>query len=90
MLTVKVLGSGCASCKKLEELARQAVTGLAIEAQVVKVTDMAEIMRYRVLATPGLVIDEKLVSAGRLPSAAEVSSWLADALMAAQANTKPG
>jgi len=88
VLTIKVLGSGCATCKKLEELARRAAAGLAAEAQVVKVTDAVEISHYRVLATPGLVINEKLVSAGRLPSIAEISSWLADALLAAEAGAK--
>ena len=79
MLTVKVLGSGCANCKKVEALARQAVASLGIDAQVEKVTDHAEIMKYRILSTPGLVINEKVVSAGRIPTEAEVISWLASA-----------
>ena len=83
MLTVKVLGSGCANCKKVEALARQAVAGLGIEAQVEKITDHAEIMQYRILATPGLVINEKVVSAGRIPTEAEITTWLTSALEAA-------
>ncbi len=83
MLTVKVLGSGCANCKKVEALARQAVANLGLDAQVEKVTDQAEIMKYRILATPGLVINEKVVSAGRIPTEAEVVSWLASAEEAA-------
>lgn len=86
MLTIKVLGSGCANCRKLEELARAAVMGVGIEAQIEKVTDMADIMSYKLLATPGLVINEKLVSAGRLPSVAEITTWLTDALMASDAS----
>lgn len=80
MLTIKVLGSGCENCKKLEALARKAVTSLGVEAEVVKVTDWTEIQKYAILATPGLVINEKVVSAGRLPAEGEVVSWLANAL----------
>ncbi len=82
MLTVKVLGSGCANCKKVEALARQAVASLGIDAQVEKVTDHAEIMQYHILATPGLVINEKVVSAGRIPTEAEITTWLTSALEA--------
>jgi small redox-active disulfide protein 2 len=83
MLTIKVLGSGCANCKKVEEIARQAVAGLGIEAQVIKVTDYQDIMSYGILSTPGLVIDEKVVSSGRIPSIAEITTWLANALATA-------
>ena len=83
MLTVKVLGTGCPKCKKLEDLARSAVAEMAIEADVQKVTDIASIMDYNVLVTPGLVINETVVSSGRLPSVAEISTWLADATVTA-------
>lgn len=82
MLTIKVLGPGCANCKKLEAIARQAVEMLALDAEVIKVTDYSEIMQYPILSTPGLVVNEKVVSAGRIPSPAEVSTWLADAELA--------
>ncbi len=83
MLTIKVLGPGCPNCQKVEAAAKSAVTNLGIEAEITKVTDYAQIMAYNVLATPGLVINEKLVSAGRIPSDAEVMTWVADALTVA-------
>lgn len=76
MTIVKILGSGCANCKKLEAVAREAVTEAGIAAEFVKVTDMQAIMAYDLLSTPGLVIDEKLVSSGRIPTKAEVRQWL--------------
>ena len=83
MLTIKILGSGCSNCKKVEAIARQAVTSLGLQAEVIKVTDYNQIMEYNILSTPGLVINEKLVCAGRIPNMAEVTTWLADAAMAA-------
>lgn len=80
MLTIKILGSGCENCKRLAYLAERAVAHLAIEAQIVKVTGYSEIMSYDVLSTPGLVINEKLVSSGRIPSETEIISFLASAL----------
>lgn len=74
--TVKILGSGCANCKKLEAVAREAAAGAGIEAAFVKVTDMKDIMAYDLLSTPGLVIDEKLVSSGRIPTQAEIRQWM--------------
>ncbi|NTU70785.1 MAG: thioredoxin family protein [Coriobacteriia bacterium] len=67
-MVIKVLGSGCASCHKLEDLAVKAVAELGLDAEVVKVTDIAEIMGYGVMSTPALVIDEQLKVAGRVPS----------------------
>jgi small redox-active disulfide protein 2 len=76
MLTIKILGPGCANCRKLEQVARQAAESLGIEPEVVKVTDMKDIMAYDVLQTPGLVINEKVVSSGRIPAPASVVEWL--------------
>ena len=80
MLTITVLGSGCANCKRVEQIARQVVAGLSIQAEIVKVTDYNDIMAYNVLSTPGLVINENLVSAGRIPTPAEVTTWVTNAL----------
>ena len=80
MLTIKVLGSGCANCKRLEQIAHKVVSKMGIEADIVKVTEYPDIMVYNVLSTPGLVINEKVVSTGRIPTPAEVTTWLADAL----------
>jgi len=79
MLTVKVLGSGCENCQKVEGIARRVVLSMGLQAQVIKVTDWAEIKKYPILGTPGLVINEKVVCAGRIPSEAEVTTWLVNA-----------
>ncbi len=76
MITIKVLGSGCANCKRLEANARKVVGDLGIDAQIEKVTDYNEIMKYPILSTPGLVINEKVVSAGRIPTESEITGWL--------------
>ena len=83
MLKIKVLGVGCANCKKVEEVTRQALTYMSLQAEIIKVTDHAEIMNYPILSTPGLVINEKLVCSGRIPSQTELTTWLADAEMEA-------
>lgn len=80
MLTIKVLGSGCANCKKLEALSREAVANMGIEAEIIKVTEHPAITAYNILSTPGLVINEKVVSAGRIPSESEIMTLIANAL----------
>lgn len=76
MLTIKILGSGCANCKKLEAVAREAATQAQVEAEFIKVTDMKDIMAYNVMSTPALVINEKVVSSGRIPATADVIKLL--------------
>jgi small redox-active disulfide protein 2 len=82
MLTIKVLGPGCDNCKKLAYLTERATANLALEAKIEKVTDYVEIMKYPILSTPGLVINEKLVASGRIPSEAEITTFLTNALVA--------
>lgn len=67
-MVIKVLGSCCGNCEKLLDMAKRAVDELGLAAEVTKVTDLAEIMGYGVMATPALVIDEQLRLAGRVPS----------------------
>lgn len=76
MLSIKVLGPGCANCRKLEQVAREALASLGVEAEFTKVTDMQQIIAYDVFKTPGLVINEKLVSSGRIPTVASVAEWI--------------
>lgn len=76
MLTIKVLGSGCANCKRVEQIVRKVAADMGIEAEIIKVTDYNDIAAYNILSTPGLVINEKVVSTGRIPTPAEVTTWL--------------
>lgn len=76
MINVKVLGSGCANCKRLEATVRKVVEARGVQAEIEKVTDYAEIMQWSILATPGLVVNGKVVAAGRIPSETEIANWL--------------
>lgn len=80
MTIIKILGSGCANCKRVEQITHKVITDMGIEAEVIKVTDYAEIMAYNIMSTPGLVINEKLVSTGRIPTPAEITTWLTNPL----------
>ncbi len=75
-MVIKILGTGCAKCKKLEENARTAIAEAGIDAGIEKVTDLDKIMDYGVMMTPALVIDEKVVSAGKLLSPSEIKPML--------------
>ena len=80
MLKIKILGTGCPNCNKLEQEIKKAAQDLTIEAEFEKVTDFQKIMDYDVLSTPGLVINEKVVSSGRIPSQNELISFLTSIL----------
>lgn len=75
-MNIKILGTGCLKCKKLEENARTAVAELGLEASFEKVTDLDKIMDYGVMMTPGLVIDETVVSSGKLLSASDIKTLI--------------
>ena len=79
MLAIKVLGPGCARCVQLEKMVRKVVATQGVEAQVEKVTEIQEIMKHNILSTPGLVINGKLVSAGKIPSGTDIGLWLEQA-----------
>jgi small redox-active disulfide protein 2 len=79
MLEIKVLGPGCANCSKLEQITRKAVSEMGFEADIDKITDYGEIMSYPIISTPGLVINGDVVCSGRVPTQAEVTTWLVNA-----------
>lgn len=83
MLTIKILGSGCANCKRLEQIAHKVVEETGAQAEVIKVTEYPDIMAYGITATPGLVINEKVMSFGRIPTPAEVTAWVSGAVQPA-------
>ena len=75
-MEIKVLGTGCTKCKLLENATREVVEQNGIDATVTKVEDIMEIMKYGVMATPALVVDEKVVIKGRVPSKDEIKQLL--------------
>lgn len=83
-MEVKVLGTGCPNCKRLEKVTREALAEMGVEATVTKVTDMMDILSYNIPATPGLVIDGDVVSCGRIPQKAELTSMITTALSKAE------
>jgi small redox-active disulfide protein 2 len=75
-MIIKVLGTGCANCKKLEENTRKAVEELGLDATIEKVTEIKDIMKYGVMKTPALVVDEKVKIMGRVPAPDEIKKYL--------------
>jgi small redox-active disulfide protein 2 len=78
-MKVKVLGTGCAKCKKLYAEAEKAIASAGVAAGLEKVEKLDEIMKYGVMMTPALVIDEEVKAAGRVPNSAEMVTWLINA-----------
>ena len=75
-MEIKILGTGCAKCNKLEELVREAVSELGVDADIIKITDLNEILEYDIMLTPGLVVNGEIICSGRLPKMDEILSWL--------------
>jgi len=75
-VVIKILGSGCMNCQKLEHRAREAAEKLGIDAEIIKVQDYADIMAFGIMSTPGLVVDEVVKVAGRVPSVDEIATIL--------------
>ena len=78
-MIIKILGSGCSKCQALTENTRKALAEAGREAEILKVTDIAEIAAHGVMSTPALVINDKVMSSGRIPATADVAKWLATA-----------
>lgn len=73
---IKILGTGCPKCKALEKVTRQAVEELSLQAEISKVEDIIDIMKYNLMRTPGLVMNEKVILSGRVPTVNEVKKLL--------------
>ncbi len=78
-MEIQVLGPGCSSCGKLEEEVRRVLEATGVNAQIVKVTDLKQIMSAGISRTPGLAINGKLKSFGRIPEAGEIKKWIEEA-----------
>ena len=75
-MNIKILGTGCSKCKALEKITREVVEQNGIEATITKVEDIVEIMKYGIMSTPALVVDEKVEIKGRVPSIDEIKKIL--------------
>ncbi len=83
-MDIKVLGPGCANCKRLYEEAEKAVRQLGMAAKITKVEKFEDMAVYKIMMTPALVINGEVKAAGRIPQAAEITTWLATAAMKEQ------
>lgn len=76
MISVKILGTGCAKCQKLEAKVRKLVEQNNIEAVVEKVTDINEMLNYGIMMTPGFIVNEKVMSVGIIPKEDQILKWI--------------
>ncbi|MBI4279949.1 MAG: thioredoxin family protein [Armatimonadetes bacterium] len=84
-MTVEVFGPGCPKCRATEQVVRQALQTLALEATVAHINDPKEMARHRIVFTPAVRINGEVKCSGRVPTAAEVTTWLANAALTAEA-----
>ncbi len=78
-MNIKILGTGCARCREMEKAVKEVVSEMKVEAGIEHVTDMNKILEYPILTTPGLVINEKLVVAGKVPNKKDLAKLISDA-----------
>ena len=79
MIDIKVLGSGCPNCKKLEALCQEVVTENSLEANIDKITDLNKFADYGVMMTPGLIVNDKILSQGKIPTKSTLEHWIKEA-----------
>ncbi len=79
-MNIKILGTGCSKCSTLENKVREVIKQNSIEAEVEKVTQINDIMKYGIMMTPGLVINEKVVSFGKIPQENQILQWIKEAM----------
>lgn len=75
-MKIEILGIGCPKCKKLNQLAEEAINELGVSAEIIKITDINKIIDYGVMVTPALVIDGEVMVAGKIPSKEEITKWI--------------
>ncbi len=78
-MVIKILGGGCARCEQLESIVRQAVSDLDVNAEIQKVKEIVKIAQTGILSTPGLIINDKIKSQGKLPDIATIKEWIQEA-----------
>lgn len=79
MLDIKILGPGCPRCKEVEKRTKEVLEDLKLDANVEKVSDLKKIMEYKIMATPGLVINGKVVCSGKIPAKSQIKEWIEQA-----------
>ena len=79
MLTIKVVGSGCANCQKLAEMCQDVLHENNIEATIEKVTDIRQFADLGIFITPGLIINDRVISSGKVPAESTLKQWIMDA-----------
>jgi small redox-active disulfide protein 2 len=88
-MRIKVLGTGCAKCHQVEQTARDVIRELGVDATIEEVKDMSRILEYPILTTPGLVLNEEVVCSGRVPTKAEVTRFITNALAREESTGRP-